>query len=81
MLLHWPRCNDVIPWMNCEAEEEILPQSVRAVSVAPHLDKENSWKGSWKALEDLYTEHSSLRNDKRTTNQAIIASIGYPILN
>jgi diketogulonate reductase-like aldo/keto reductase len=38
MLLHWPRCNDDIPWMNCDEEENNLPQYVKDVGPAPHLE-------------------------------------------
>ena len=54
MLLHWPACHDTIPWMHCEEEEALLPQAVKDVGPPPHLDKEHAWKGSWKALEDMY---------------------------
>lgn len=54
MLLHWPRCYDSIEWMNCEAEEDNLPLEVKKLGPPPHLDRENSWKQSWKALEDMY---------------------------
>ena len=57
MLLHWPRCDDSVPWMQCELEENRLPQSVRDLGPAPHLDKANAFKESWRALEDVYDEH------------------------
>mmetsp|Transcript_19328 Transcript_19328/g.22357 ORF Transcript_19328/g.22357 Transcript_19328/m.22357 type:complete len:192 (+) Transcript_19328:113-688(+) len=47
MLLHWPRCNDDIPWMNCEEEENNLPKYVKDAGPPPHLDKKNAWKDSW----------------------------------
>ena len=53
ILLHWPRCNDDISWMNCEGEEERLPQHVKDAGPPPHKDP-NAWKGSWRALEELY---------------------------
>eukprot|EP00934_Nitzschia_sp_Nitz4_P005008 Nitzschia sp. Nitz4//scaffold19_size178191//4350//5735//NITZ4_001951-RA/size178191-processed-gene-0.0-mRNA-1//1//CDS//3329540601//4998//frame0 len=59
VLIHWPRCYDSIPWMNCEGEEEDLPDEVKALPPAPHTDKENSWKGSWKALEAMYNDSSN----------------------
>ncbi len=59
VLLHWPRCNDDIPWMNCEEEENNLPQYVKKAGPPPHLDKDNAWRESWRALEDMYTEHGS----------------------
>ena len=51
LLLHWPRCNDAISWMHCEVEEEELPQSVKDAGPPPHLDKDNAFKESWRALE------------------------------
>jgi len=68
MLLHWPRCYDAIEWMNCEQEERQLSQEVKILGYAPHLDKENAWKQSWKALEDLYNSED--------TEFAAIAGIG-----
>lgn len=65
VLIHWPRCYESIPWMNCEGEEENLPEGVKKLPPPPHKDKENSWKGSWKALESLYLD-----------DQNPIASIG-----
>jgi len=56
VLLHWPRCDDNISWMDCEGEEERLPQDVKDAGPPPHLDSENAWKGSWKALEEMYNE-------------------------
>jgi diketogulonate reductase-like aldo/keto reductase len=56
VMIHWPRCYDSIPWMNCEQEENALPDEVKQAGPPPHLDKVNAWKGSWKALEDMYTE-------------------------
>jgi hypothetical protein len=40
--------------MDCEREEEMLSDEVKAVGAPPHSDKDNAWKQSWKALEDLY---------------------------
>jgi diketogulonate reductase-like aldo/keto reductase len=59
VMIHWPRCFDAIPWMNCEQEENDLPPEVQQVGPPPHLDKVNAWKGSWKALEKLYKDKSS----------------------
>lgn len=53
VMIHWPRCYDNVPWMNCELEENELPQDVKDAGPPPHLDKANAWKGSWKALESL----------------------------
>lgn len=54
VLLHWPRCYDNVSWMNCEEDEVKMPKAVRSAGPPPHMDKENSWKGSWKALEEAY---------------------------
>lgn len=54
VLLNWPRCYDTIPFMDCEREEDMLSDQVKAAGAPPHSDKENAWKQSWKALEDLY---------------------------
>ena len=59
MLLHWPRCDDDIEWMNCEEEEHRLPQSVKDAGPPPHLDKANAFKHSWKAMEEVYAEHQN----------------------
>ena len=50
VLLHWPRCNDQIRWMECDAEELALPQRVRDAGPA-----KGSFLDSWRALEDLYS--------------------------
>jgi diketogulonate reductase-like aldo/keto reductase len=54
ILLHWPRCYETIPWMECQKEEEQLPSRVKQAGPAPHLDTKNAWKESWMALEDVY---------------------------
>jgi len=54
MLLHWPRCRDDITWMDCEGEEERLPQNVKDAGPPPHLDKDKAFLESWRALEDMY---------------------------
>ena len=51
LLLHWPRCYDDISWMDCVGEEDLLPEYVRDVGSPPHLDKDNAFKESWRALE------------------------------
>lgn len=77
MLLHWPRCNDDIPWMNCEAEENNLPQWVKDSGPPPHLKKESAFKESWKALEEIYLEHQKNMIRSKTSSQPpLIASIG-----
>lgn len=60
MLLHWPRCRDDIPWMQCEEEEEALPQEVKDAGPPPHLNKENAFKESWRALEDIFSGEVNL---------------------
>lgn len=72
LLLHWPKCDETIPWMNCEEEENNLPQYVKDAGPPPHLDKDNAWKESWRALEDLYLD----RDDQNEINMIKIASIG-----
>ena len=57
VLIHWPRCYDGIPWMNCEQEENALPDDIKRIGPPPHLDKENAWKESWRALEEMYSNH------------------------
>jgi len=54
ILLHWPRCYDNISWMSCEDDEARMPEHIRNAGPPPHLDKNNAWKGSWKALEEAY---------------------------
>jgi diketogulonate reductase-like aldo/keto reductase len=76
MLLHWPRCNDDIEWMNCAQEEENLPQSVKDAGAPPHLNKDTAWKDSWRALEEIYEDHSSKRKGKNKMFEPIVASIG-----
>lgn len=71
IMIHWPRCRDDIPWMNCESEEELLPDYVKEAGPPPHLDKDNAFKESWRALEDIYLGEVSLGK-----NMPSIASIG-----
>lgn len=59
VMIHWPRCYDSIPWMNCELEEKELPDEVKELGPPPHLDKENAWKESWRALETLVQDSSN----------------------
>jgi diketogulonate reductase-like aldo/keto reductase len=54
VLLHWPRCLDNIPWMNCDKEESELPDYVRSAGPDPSNDPDNAWKESWRLLEDMY---------------------------
>lgn len=58
-LLHWPRCYEAIPWMDCQGEEANLPAEVRSTGTPPHLDSQNAWKGSWKALEELLADSTN----------------------
>jgi diketogulonate reductase-like aldo/keto reductase len=59
VMIHWPRCYNGIPWMNCEDEENELPEEVKQAGPPPHVDKVNAWKGSWKALETLFNDEES----------------------
>jgi diketogulonate reductase-like aldo/keto reductase len=54
VLLHWPRCYDTIPWMDCEKEEAQLPEHVKTIGPDPTLARDTAWKDSWKLLEDMY---------------------------
>lgn len=54
VLLHWPRCFDNISWMQCQKEEEQLPQYVKDAGPNPYETADTAWKESWKALEDMY---------------------------
>jgi len=59
VLIHWPRCDDSISWMNCEEEENNLPDHVKNAGPAPHKFDGNGappWRESWRALEELYAE-------------------------
>jgi D-xylose reductase len=56
-LIHWPRCYEGIPWMKCEEEERALPQKVKDAGPPPQDDKDNAWKQTWKALEDIYNSN------------------------
>ncbi|MGK3753727.1 MAG: diketogulonate reductase-like aldo/keto reductase, partial [Bacillariaceae sp.] len=59
MILHWPRCYDEIPWMECEAEENNLSEEIKNAGPPPHLNKQDAWKESWKALESLVVDDSN----------------------
>ena len=56
MILHWPKCYDEIPWMECEAEENNLSDEIKHAGPPPHLNKQDAWKESWKALESLVVD-------------------------
>mmetsp|Transcript_13891 Transcript_13891/g.32391 ORF Transcript_13891/g.32391 Transcript_13891/m.32391 type:complete len:515 (+) Transcript_13891:127-1671(+) len=75
LLIHWPQCFDAIPWMNCVEEEEQLPDRIRNAGPPPHLDKD-AWKGSWRALEDIYESHNSVDSNKNDSFSSVVASIG-----
>jgi diketogulonate reductase-like aldo/keto reductase len=60
ILIHWPYCRDDIVWMDCEKEEDELSQAVKDAGQAPHLDKDNAYKESWRALEDIVLGKASL---------------------
>jgi len=36
ILLHWPRCYDEIPWMDCKGEEEHLPEATKRAGPPPN---------------------------------------------
>lgn len=59
LMLHWPRCFGDVSWMNCEEEEENLPEEVKKAGPPPHRDPLNAWKESWKALEVLFQDNSN----------------------
>jgi diketogulonate reductase-like aldo/keto reductase len=59
VMIHWPRCYDNIPWMDCQREEDDLPEEVKQLGPPPHMDRVNAWKGSWKALETLFNDEES----------------------
>ncbi|GFH50123.1 hypothetical protein CTEN210_06599 [Chaetoceros tenuissimus] len=76
LLLHWPRCNDEIEWMNCKQEEEQLSPSIKSLGPPPHLNY-NAWKESWKAMEEAYEKSQELkRSEKGKMKQVLIESIG-----
>ena len=53
-LIQWPRCYSGVEWMNCQEEEDELPEAVKQAGPSPLLNKAGAWKDSWKALEDMY---------------------------
>jgi diketogulonate reductase-like aldo/keto reductase len=71
ILLEWPRCDDKIPWMNCEQDEMKLPHHVKAAGPPPHHNKDFAFLDSWRALEEIYLREVSLG-----PNLATVASIG-----
>lgn len=66
MLIHWPRCSDEVEWMHCAEEEERLPQNVKDAGPPPHLEKEQAFKDSWRAMEDVYLEHQQTHVARKT---------------
>ena len=52
-LIHWPKCYDNIPWMNCKEDELQTPEKIRNAGPDP-TQNPNAWKESWKLLEDVY---------------------------
>ena len=59
MMLHWPRCYDTIPWMDCLGEENNVSEEMKNAGPSPHLNKEDAWKESWTALEGLVVDNSN----------------------
>jgi len=51
-----------VKWMNCEDEEKNLPERIKNAGPAPHLDPDNAFIESWKALEEIYTDENSLES-------------------
>jgi len=51
-LLQWARCNDEA--LNCEEEENKLDEHTKSVGASPLEAKEEAWKNSWRALEELH---------------------------
>jgi hypothetical protein len=43
VLLHWPGCYHHVPWMDCEREEQNLPEHIKAAGPDPTLDPDNAW--------------------------------------
>lgn len=68
VLVQYPYCDPNISWMKCESEEEGLSEHIKSIGPSPLLDKENAWKGSWRALEEMY-------------NAGILESIGVSNFN
>ena len=64
ILLHWPRCRDDIPWMDCAKEEaQDVPVTVQqSGDPIPHLHKDTAYKESWRALEDIYLGEVTVRD-------------------
>ena len=56
VLIHWPRCDNSIPWMDCAGEEMALSEEVRSLGPDPATDPSKAFIESWHALEDLYLE-------------------------
>lgn len=54
ILIHWPRCYESIPWMNCEKEEAELSRELKEAGPDPSLDPQNAWRESWRLLEEFY---------------------------
>merc|ERR1712159_435194 len=45
--------------MNCIEEEDNLPIEVKNTGPPPHIDKQNAWKESWRALEELNDDENN----------------------
>jgi len=75
LLIHWPQCFDSIPWMNCKEEEEQLPDRIKNAGPPPHLNKD-AWKGSWRALEDVYDSHNAVDTNNNDNFSSVVANIG-----
>jgi len=56
ILINWPRCDESVAWMDCQGEEDALPQYVKDAGPNP-LFSRNAFLESWRALEDIYMEN------------------------
>ena len=56
-IIQYPRCYDEIEWMRCQEEEMELDSHARFVGPDPNLDPDNAWKGSYKAMEEMYNSN------------------------
>ena len=57
VLLQYPYCDDSISWQNCQKEENSLDTHTKSIGPDPTLNKRGAWKESWRALEDMYSDH------------------------
>jgi hypothetical protein len=74
-ILQYPRCYDTLftshlylnspnfpqKYTSCQEEEEALDETIKLTGSSPLLDKDNAWKRSYRALEELY-HHGTLES-------------------